>query len=196
MILEDQSKAELRDKLKFARRHVVRKADKSNAILNELLSAPRYKLAKTILMYYPSNDEVDISSLIEIANSSGKSVALPYCINRQGDMEFYYISSENELVNGLFNLKQPNIEKCKRVTDFKDALLLVPGIAFDKQGYRLGYGKGYYDRFMAKYNLKSIGLCFNSLLVDKLPINEYDKKVDYIITDKGMIDINWGGKNG
>lgn len=196
MKLNHQSKAELRKSLKFARSKVVKKADKDSSIIKTFINSPLYKDSKQILMYMALDDEVNIDGLIELSRINGKNIAVPYCTDNDGEMEFYYINTLDDLVVGKFGVREPNIKVCKKMTDYKDSVILVPAIAFDTNGYRLGYGKGYYDRFLAKYPFISVGLCYNSLIVDKLPINEYDKSVDYIITDARFLSVRNGGTNG
>lgn len=196
MRLNHQSKQELRKSLKFARSRVVKKADKDSAIIKSFINSNLYKDSKQILMYMALDDEINLDSLIDLARFNGKSVAVPYCIDDNGEMEFYYINNLNDLSVGKFGVREPKIDICKKMTDYSDSVILVPAISYDVKGYRLGYGKGYYDRFLAKYPFNSVGLCYNSLVVDELPTNEYDKSVDYIITDTRFISVRNGGNNG
>jgi 5-formyltetrahydrofolate cyclo-ligase len=108
-------------------------------------------------------------------------------------MDFYYINSMSDLVEGHFGVREPNTATCTKVTDFKDSVCIVPAISYDKLGYRLGYGKGYYDRFLKKFTIISVGMCYNELITDRLPIGEYDVPVDYIITQDGVFSVRNGG---
>lgn len=195
MISEAQSKANLRKQLMFARKTIVKRADKNSEIFKNLTDMPEYKNAKQILMYMALDNEVNIDSLVDYSIMNGKSVAVPYCINADGSMEFYYINNTENLISGSFGIREPDISVCKKVTDFSDSIVIVPAIAFDTNGYRLGYGKGYYDRFLKNYSFISVGLCYNSLIQKSLPINEYDQKVDYIVTDTRIIRVDNGGQN-
>lgn len=190
---ELQSKAELRKNLLFARKRIVKKSSKDNAILNTLITMKEYKEAKQVLLYMALDDEISVDALIDLARINGKSIAAPYCVDSNGNMEFYYINTFDDLKIGSFGVREPDIEKCKRVTDYKNSIIIVPGIAFDTNGYRLGYGKGYYDRFLQNHSLISIGLCYNSFVKNQLPIDKYDKSVDYIITESRLIDVKNGG---
>lgn len=193
MKLENQSKAEIRKQLLFTRKHIVKKYEKDRQIVSTLIELDEFKSCKLILAYMALDDEVNIDSMIEYAVLSHKSIAVPFCVDKNGTMDFYYINSLDDLVLGSFGIREPDVQKCKKVTDFSDSILLVPAISFDTNGYRLGYGKGYYDRFMQNYSHKSIGLCYNSLIRNELPINKYDESVDYIITDTKIYSINNGG---
>ena len=104
-------------------------------------------------------------------------------------MEFYYINAMNDLKSGFFGVREPDINKCEKITDFSDSICIVPAIAYDKSGYRLGYGKGYYDRFLKNNTLISVGVCYNELIEENLPRDEYDIPVNYIITQSGLIVV-------
>ncbi|MDE6768031.1 MAG: 5-formyltetrahydrofolate cyclo-ligase, partial [Eubacterium sp.] len=104
-------------------------------------------------------------------------------------MKFYYINSLKDIKTGFFGVREPDTDICCEVADFNDSICIVPAIAYDKKGYRLGYGKGYYDRFLENFSFISVGLCYNELIMDVLPIGEYDIPVDYIITQDGILTI-------
>lgn len=92
--------------------------------------------------------------------------------------------------------REPDVNKCKEVDDFSKSICIVPAIAYDKFGYRLGYGKGYYDRFLSAYHGICIGVQYDELVCEKLFIDKYDVPVDYIITQNGVFSTKLGGKNG
>lgn len=196
MILKIQSKAELRRNLLFARKRVVKRNEKDDSIISRLIEMDEFKSANLIMLYMALDGEINVDSLVDYAHLKGKDVAVPYCVDNNGNMEFYYINNLDELKIGSFGVREPNIDLAKKVTCYDNSVIIVPAIAFDELGYRLGYGKGYYDRFLQNYPFISIGLCYNSFVQKQLPINEYDMRVDYIITDTRLIDIKNGGNNG
>lgn len=181
-------KKELRKKLK-AKRQMLHNADTDSIICNNLLSFEPYINAGTVLFFAPLADEINIDSVIDNALSVGKRVALPVCCDEKGNMQFYYIKSLDDLKSGYFGVREPDVATCDKCTDFNDAICIVPAIAYDKQGCRLGYGKGYYDRFLKNFYSLSVGLCYNELIEDKLPTDEYDIPVDYIITQTGAMRV-------
>lgn len=191
-----QIKKELRKELKKKRKEIDKKNDKDAFIRENLICSDFYLDANTILLYAALDDEINVDECIEDALMLGKQVALPVCTNDKGEMKFYYINSMSDLKSGFFGVREPDIDKCKEVTDFNSSICIVPGIAYDKRGYRLGYGKGYYDRFMQKSTSLFIGLCYNELIDDELPIEEYDIPVKYIITENGFIAVEQEDKNG
>lgn len=182
-----QLKSELRKELKAKRKVIDKKLEKDEQIRENLICSDIYLNARQILFYASLDDEINVDECIIDALSLGKKVALPVCINDKGDMKFYYINSMNELKSGYFGVREPNTEICSEVTDFTNSICIVPAIAYDKEGYRLGYGKGYYDRFLQKNTSLSVGLCYNELINEKLPIEECDIPVKYIITQSGII---------
>ena len=179
-------KRSLREKYR-ARRIAVsgdeRKRADSN-ILSRLTGLSQYKDAKLLLTYVSVNDEADTYELINRALSDGKKVAVPRCVPNTRLMEFYYINSTNELKAGAFGVPEPNPETEELVEDFSDSICIIPGICFDKSGYRLGYGKGYYDRFLCNYKGSTVGICYSSCVEYKLIHGRYDQKADVVVTEK------------
>lgn len=156
-----------------------------NFILSGLL-----KNIKTILTYVSVRDEADTTALIKYCLEKDFKVAVPRC-GKQGKMNFYFIRSLDELKNSSWGIPEPEESVKQLVTDFSEALCIVPGTAFDRNGNRTGYGGGYYDRFLAAHTeITAAGLCYNSLIYDEVPSEPHDISVDYIITEKGSIRIN------
>ena len=190
------SKNKLRRKIKQLRKTIVNKNEKDINIMSNLINLSEFKNADTIICYSSYKDEIDTNAIINYCFENNKKVALPYCTDNQGNMDFYYINSLDDLIVGTFDIKEPNIDICKKVVDFDNALCIVPGLCFDKNGNRLGYGKGYYDRFLEKFTFKTVGLCYNTFVLDSVPIDVHDKPVDYVITENNVIIIDNGGTNG
>lgn len=180
-------KNQLRNELKLKRRNIPDKVEKDKAVCSNLISTKEYEQADTVLFYAALRDEINIDECIADALSHGKKVALPVCTDKNGNMEFYYINSFNDIEQGFYGIREPNVSSCVKVCSFDGCVCIVPAIAYDKFGYRIGYGKGYYDRFLSKYTLFSIGLCYNDLVVDKLPADKFDVSVDKLITESGII---------
>lgn len=165
-------------------------------IVNNLLHSDLFINADSVFCYVSLPSEISTDSIINTALNFGKTVAVPYCVDNCGTMEFYQINSLDDLVSGSFNIREPDISTCKAYKDYDNAICIVPAICFDKKGNRIGYGKGYYDRFLRKFTSATIGLCYNEFIIDKIPADNFDMQVDYIITEKGITTISTGGKNG
>lgn len=160
------------------------KLDMDSEIQSRLLTLRQYASCKTLFTYVSKDIEVDTFALIKAAWANGKRVAVPKCITDTGDMVFYYIKSPDDLELGAFGVMEPIEDKCVKVKDFSKGLCIVPGLSFDAEGYRLGYGKGYYDRFLSKFGGDTVGLCYSNCIKWKLPHGYYDQPVDLIVTDR------------
>ena len=157
-------------------------------MISSLLSLPQVQNAKTVLTFYPVGSEPAILPIAEAALTLGKRVAFPLCHPEGPFMTFHSVDSLDALTNGSYGIPEPD-GISPAVSELEDAICIVPALAFDENGYRLGYGKGYYDRFLSSFDGVSVGLVFSSLLLCNLPRDEYDEKVDIIITEKEMKPI-------
>jgi 5-formyltetrahydrofolate cyclo-ligase len=145
-----------------------------------------YKQCEILVCFVSTAIEVDTHKLIRHALDNGKAVAVPRCIDGTSLMQFYLINSLDDLEPGSFSVLEPIVDRCKKIDEFVHSVCIVPGLGFDMKGYRLGYGKGYYDRFLEGYKDKTIGICYNSCLKNLLPHGKYDKPVDILISEKFM----------
>lgn len=159
-------------------------------LTSAFLETDEYKSCETLFAFISTDIEVDIKAIIEKALEDGKRLALPKCRNRQGEMDFYYVTSLSQVEKGAFSLMEPNPEKCEIVTDLSSGLCLVPGLCFDREGYRIGFGKGYYDRFLQDFGGLSAGLCYSRCVERSLPVGMFDKPVDVLITEKYINHIH------
>ena len=155
-----------------------------STIQSRLLALREYAAADTIFTYVSKPIEVDTIALIKAALANHKLVAVPRCVPNTYDMQFCYITSLDDLEKGSFGVLEPVASRCRPVTDFYRGFCIVPGLSFDAQGYRLGYGKGYYDRFLAEFSGDTIGICYSGCVQWNLPHGYYDRPVDILITEK------------
>lgn len=151
----------------------------NNSIFTKIVNLEEYKQSKLLLVYVSLKDEVDTFKLIEHSLEIGKRVAVPKCINN--DIEFFYIESLNELEKGKFNILEPKANK--KVKDFDNSVCIIPGVTFDKEMSRIGYGKGFYDRFLKNYCGIKIGLAYRECICEKIDNEINDVKIDKIITN-------------
>ena len=150
-----------------------------------LISTKEFSRADKILLYYPVKSEADPLPLIEIAFELGKKVAFPKCNKDDLTMRFFEISSRNDLSLGAYNIPEPKEDLDKLVCDER-TLCVVPALLYSRDGHRLGWGKGYYDRFLADFGGASVGFTYDGFVVDELPYGEHDRRLDMIITEKGV----------
>lgn len=155
-------------------------AKRSKKTQELVLGSKEFQSAKVVGVYHAFGSEVKTDMIIEQARLLGKKVALP---SVEGDsLAFYELSSGKYLVKGRFGIMEPlPYGPVDRID-----LLVVPGIAFDKKGYRLGYGKGYYDKFLAKKKTATMGLGYSFQLLESLPRGTHDKKLDAIAIEGGV----------
>lgn len=180
-------KKELRDKYKQIRRDMTAevKNERDNQIFSRLINMEAYKKSKLVLTYVSTDIEVDTISFIEYALKDNKIVAVPRCVDGTRDMDFYVIKSVNDLEEGSFSVLEPVPEKCEKLKNFDNAFCIVPALVYDSYGYRLGYGKGYYDRFLSAHkNMFLVGIGYCCCMVTKLIHGHFDVAVNTIVTEK------------
>ena len=138
-----------------------------------------------VALYYPSNFELNVLKILDYRNFSNQEILLPVT-EKNNLMNFFSWEKNEVLYVGKFGILEPR----KTIPKIPD-LILVPILAFDKNKYRLGYGKGFYDRYLNRYlkkfkNILTVGIAFSFQRQDNLPISQKDVKLDYIITEKGI----------
>lgn len=186
-------KAELREKL-IAEREAIppeARAAMSRKICDRAVSLSGFRLAETILLYSPKPVEVDVTPIAQAAWELGKSVAFPRCHRPEDSfpyMTYHIVNSLDELHRGSFGLLEPDEDAplYDPSADTRGSIAFAPAIAFDRAGYRLGYGGGYYDRFFNAYSGSVIGVIFSDFVVPSLPHGRYDIRAGLLITEKGV----------
>ncbi|MCJ7843413.1 5-formyltetrahydrofolate cyclo-ligase [Lederbergia sp. NSJ-179] len=161
--------------------------DFSYQISQRLLATEEWKKAQTIGITVSQFPEVDTWQIIRMAWRQGKVIAIPKCNPVQKTMLFYPINAFAQMEKGYAGLFEPLEAGKKPISKQKLDLLLVPGLGFTKEGYRLGFGGGYYDRFLINYHGHTIALAFTNQLQDKIPIEKYDLPVQQIVTENQII---------
>lgn len=159
-------------------------AVKNFAITEKLLSLAKVQSAELILPFVSAKGEVGTREFIARCFDAGKTVAVPRCID-DSNMEFCVIHTFDDLEKGMYGIDEPK-EYCEviKAENAENSVLIVPALCFDTKGYRLGYGKGYYDRFISRYSGFTVGVCYSEFITDDIPIDEYDRCVDIVITEK------------
>ena len=184
---EMQTRKQIRMEYKMIREQMARQQvwQISEQIARQIIQWEVYKKAKCLYLYYPLGNEVSLVSVIEDAWSKGKRLAFPKVQGKE--MSFYEISSFKQLEEGSFHVMEPVVAAEMQSVFWEDALCFVPGVVFDREGGRFGYGKGYYDRyFRERNNILLAGCAYELQIALKLPVNEYDKKMDVLITETGI----------
>jgi 5-formyltetrahydrofolate cyclo-ligase len=178
------SKKEIRERL-LSERDTMPPRDKGEAeqaITRTLLSLPEYAAARLVFCYVGVRKEIRTMPFIEAALAAGKRVCVPRRLDGE-TMEAREITGANDLRAASFGLMEPK-EDCPSVRSDKIELAVIPCLACDLRGYRLGYGAGYYDRYMVGANYARAALCMETALFGSLPAAEFDIKVSLVITEK------------
>ena len=152
------------------------------SVYNNLVSNEIYKNAKGILVYFSGKTEVDTKRIIENALKSGKDIGIPKCSADSNEMTFCLIYGFDDLENGAYSVSEPR-DYCEKINDFESFVCIVPALCFDENGYRIGFGKGFYDRFLSENKIKTIGLCYKDFIYKDIPRDEFDIPVDIVISD-------------
>jgi 5-formyltetrahydrofolate cyclo-ligase len=160
---------------------------KSRIITDALLKSDEYREAETIFIYYPFRKEIDTREIIKDALAKNKKIALPKVSG--SEIKIFFITGvKKDLKPGSFDILEPDISRCQEA-DLKNIdLVIVPGLCFDLNFNRLGYGGGFYDRILEKLDkkVKKIALAFDLQIFNNVPACSHDKKVDIIITESNI----------
>ena len=158
-------------------------------LFDKVTSLDEFCRASVVLAYYPVNSEINTLPIIECALREGKRVALPISSTEDHTLTFRFINSLDELVVGAYSIPEPPSDATLFANE-KNSLCIVPGLSFDREGNRLGYGKGFYDRFLADFNGVTLGLCYSEFLLEKIPTDENDRKVNIVVSDTEEVYIH------
>ena len=132
-------------------------------------------------------------SVFDHAIANGKTVGLPRC-GADSQMEFYRVQSHADLAKGAYNIPEPSDscpllgrDELSEMT--RKVVCLVPGVAFDRNGYRMGYGGGYYDRYLADFQGIRVGITYAALLREQIPTETFDLKMNFVVTDTEILQF-------
>lgn len=156
-------------------------------LLNKLTNMNEWSKAKSIAITMSMGAEWKTQPIIEKAWAEGKRVAIPKSIHDTKELHYYIITSFTQVETGYYGIEEPDPNQASRV--FKDDfdLVIVPGVAFMKNGYRIGFGGGYYDRFLSDYRGPTVSLVDDLQLVERFPVEAYDVPVDKLVMPKQII---------
>ncbi len=195
----EEKKRKIRQKFLKKRNNLSRDEikSKSEKIEKELFSLPEFQRAKTVMFYVSFRSEVETEKMTRNTLKLKKKIVIPV-VHGEKIVVSEIKNLKKELTKGSFGIKEPKKEFRRRVNQKEIDLVVVPGVVFDKRGGRLGYGRGYYDRFLRSKSIKSrmsrsrqcalIGLAFDLQIARKIPLVKGDMKVDKIVTESGIVD--------
>lgn len=185
-----ERKAELRARLRSVRAAIPaeERSRIDDRIASRLFDAPEYRNARAIMTYLSFGDEVDTRAIVRRAWADGKVVALPRCVLRSREMSWHVVTSLEALEESSFGVEEPVDDPATLLPlDDGPSLAVVPGLTFDAAGYRLGYGGGFYDTFLASFHGASAGLCREAQMSVDLAaeglLDGHDRAVGIVITE-------------
>lgn len=189
--MEQTLKQEILHKRKYMDKDEIKK--KSEKIRKNLVSLPEFEKAKNILFYVSFESEVDTQELIkQLLEKKRKKIIVPFVVKNNHILQLSELRNFNELESRTFGILEPKELYKREFNPEKLDLVIIPGLVFDKRGHRIGYGFGYYDRFLKtlKNNPKKIGLAYEFQIMDKIPEKLHDVPIDIIVTEKQTMNCN------
>ncbi len=189
-----ERKTAIRKQAHENRRQQPEKDAVSERIVRRFMDLPEYEKAGTIMFYVDVRDEVRTRQALPEALASGKRIVVPYCLD--GELELFWLENMDELELGMYRILEPKVElrdvAAKRLTPTDLDLVMVPGVAFDRNGGRTGHGKGYYDKLLqhARKDAPLVALSFECQLFEEIPAESHDIFMDKVVTE----DVVYVGK--
>jgi 5-formyltetrahydrofolate cyclo-ligase len=189
-----ERKTAIRKQAHENRRQQPEKDAVSDRIVRRFMDLPEYEKAGTVMFYVDVRDEVRTRQALPEALASGKRIVVPYCLD--GELELFWLENMDELELGMYRILEPKVElrdvAAKRLTPTDLDLVMVPGVAFDRNGGRTGHGKGYYDKLLqhARKDAPLVALSFECQLFEEIPAESHDIFMDKVVTE----DVVYVGK--
>ena len=186
-------KQEIREQAHANRTAQENKDELSRAICQKFVSLPEYAKAETVMYYVDVRTEVRTRHYLPEALGQGKRIVVPWC-NAEGELELFHLEDMNELSIGMYKILEPHVDlrdrQDKRVDVLELDLVMVPGVAFDATGARMGHGKGYYDKLLehARPDAPLVALAFECQLFPEIPTQAHDIFMDKIITERTIYE--------
>lgn len=185
-----QRKKEIREQAHANRKEQLNKEELSRTICERFVALPEYAAAKTVMFYVDVRTEVRTREYLPQVLGCGKRIVVPYCVD--GELELFLLESMDELAVGMYKILEPKAELRplpeKRVDVKELDLIMVPGVAFDRTGARMGHGFGYYDKLLehARPDAPLVALAFECQLFPEIPTAPHDIFMDKIITERAI----------
>ncbi len=185
-----KQKDDIREEYKALRSAMSReeKAKRDIAICQAVESLVSFRYAEFVLLYAATTDEIDVSLIAQSALKKGKKICFPRCDKKTHTMEYHIVSSLDELSPDSYGICEPPEDA--PIYDAKNetggAVCFVPGLVYDRSGFRLGYGKGFYDRYLSDFSGCTIGVVYSDYILPEVPRGRFDVSVDILLTEKGV----------
>jgi len=180
----------LREQAHANRRDQEAKDELSREIVAQFMQLPEYHAARTVMFYVDVRTEVRTRHDLQAALDGGKKIVVPWCLD--GELELFHLENMDELEIGMYKILEPRSElrevESKSVDVKALDLVMVPGVAFDRRGARMGHGKGYYDKLLqhARRDAPLVALAFECQLFPEIPTEDHDIFMDKVLTEKAI----------
>ena len=164
------------------------KQRRDEAICRAAAGLVSFRYAEYVLLYAATGNEIDVRAVAEEALARGKKIAYPRCDKETHTMQYHIVTSLDELYPDAYGIAEPPPENpiYDPEKDLGSAVCFVPGLVYDKAGFRLGYGKGFYDRYLSAFSGCTIGVVYSDYILPAVPRGRFDVSVNSLLTEKGV----------
>jgi 5-formyltetrahydrofolate cyclo-ligase len=161
--------------------------EKCRKIHRQLFASSAWQSALSVALTVSVGREIDTRSVIRQAWQEGKTIAVPKCQPKTKEMIFYDLCRFDQLEQSFYGLQEPDPRRSRRSAVNFD-LIIVPGVVFDRRGYRIGYGGGYFDRFLSRFSGTAASLLLDIQLADRIPVEPHDQRISWLMTESATIE--------
>ena len=165
--------------------------ERDAAVCKYAVGLMSFRYAEYVLLYAAKDCEINVNEIAKAAWKQGKKVAFPRCDKATHTMKYHIVSSLDELSVDSYGIEEPSEDApiYDPASDVGSAVCFVPGLLYDKSGFRLGYGKGFYDRYLSAFAGSKIGVVYSDYIMDTVPRGRFDVTVDVLLTEKGVKQV-------
>jgi len=185
-----EKKNAIREEYKTRRREMDRdlRRERDARICKQAIGLVSFRYAEYVLLYAALEDEIDIYEVARVALEKGKKIAFPRCRKEDHTMKYHIVESLDQLTPDSYGILEPSedLPVYDPENDTGSAICFVPGLVYDKEGYRVGYGKGFYDRFLTNFKGSSVGVVYSDFILPVVPRGRFDMSVDILLSEKGV----------
>ena len=185
-VIEEKKRLRALLKERRAALDTAQKKEWDSAIVEQIAASEQYRRASAILLYAPLSGEINLLPLARLARKDGKAIAFPRCDTSSCTITFYRLEQRERLVAGAYGIFEPPATAAPCEPD-ETTLCILPALSFDPRGARLGYGKGYYDRFLKDFPGVAVGAVYQSMILKHVPTEAHDHCVSMLFTEKGVL---------
>ena len=185
-----EKKNAIREEYKARRRSMDKelRCTRDAKICEHAMGLVSFRFAEYVLLYAALEDEIDVYEIARVALERGKKIAFPRCRKEDHTMKYHIVESLDQLSPDSYGILEPSedLPVYDPENDAGSAICFVPGLVYDKAGFRVGYGKGFYDRFLSSFKGSSVGVVYSDFILPEVPRGRFDVSVDILLSEKGV----------